>query len=75
MRGSPFDLGNASAYRAWRDAKLAAYPRSIDELVVPLADPRRLSAAETAALNAASDPHPADYPYGELGEDQRAREL
>ncbi|AAZ98444.1 hypothetical protein Tbd_2491 [Thiobacillus denitrificans ATCC 25259] len=50
MRGSPFDLGNASAYRAWRDAKLAAYPRSADELVVPLADPRQLTAAETAAL-------------------------
>src|SRR6202012_164603 len=34
-----------------------------------------LTAAETAALNAASDPHPVDYPYGELGEDQRARLL
>ena len=35
----------------------------------------RLSPAETAALNAASDPHPADYPYGELGVDQRSRTL
>jgi len=35
----------------------------------------RLSPAETAALDAASDPHPADYPYGELGVDQRARTL
>jgi aryl-alcohol dehydrogenase-like predicted oxidoreductase len=35
----------------------------------------RLSPAETAALNAASDPHPADYPYGELGLDQRSRTL
>ena len=26
-----------------------------------------LSTAETAALNAASDPQPTDYPYGELG--------
>src|ERR1700744_1389946 len=34
-----------------------------------------LTAAETAALNAASDPHPVAYPYGELGEDQRARLL
>jgi aryl-alcohol dehydrogenase-like predicted oxidoreductase len=34
-----------------------------------------LTAAETAALDAASDPHPVDYPYGELGEDQRARVL
>jgi hypothetical protein len=35
----------------------------------------RLSPAETAALNAASDPHPADYPYTELGVDQRSRTL
>ena len=47
---SPFDLADDTAYRAWRDAKLAVYPRSIDELVVPLADPRALTAAETRAL-------------------------
>jgi aryl-alcohol dehydrogenase (NADP+) len=35
----------------------------------------KLTAAETAALDAASDPHPVDYPYGELGVDQRARRL
>jgi aryl-alcohol dehydrogenase-like predicted oxidoreductase len=35
----------------------------------------RLTAAQTAALDAASDLHPADYPYGELGVDQRARIL
>jgi aryl-alcohol dehydrogenase-like predicted oxidoreductase len=34
-----------------------------------------LSPDETAELNAASDPRPADYPYGELGEDQRDRRL
>jgi aryl-alcohol dehydrogenase (NADP+) len=34
-----------------------------------------LSAAETAALDAASDPHATDYPYGELGLDQRDRSL
>ena len=34
-----------------------------------------LSAAETAALNEASDPRPVDYPYGELGVDQRDRSL
>ena len=34
-----------------------------------------LTAAETAALDAASDPHPVDYPYGELGIDQRDRRL
>jgi hypothetical protein len=50
MANSPFDLSNASAYRAWRDGRLAAYPRSVDELIVPLADPRQLSADELAAL-------------------------
>jgi aryl-alcohol dehydrogenase (NADP+) len=34
-----------------------------------------LSAAETAELDAASDPHPADYPYGQLGVEQRDRRL
>jgi aryl-alcohol dehydrogenase-like predicted oxidoreductase len=34
-----------------------------------------LTAAETAALDVASDPHVADYPYGELGQDQRDRTL
>ena len=50
MAASPFDLSNETAYRAWRETRLAAYPRSVDELVVPLADPRRLAAAECAAL-------------------------
>ena len=34
-----------------------------------------LTAAEITALDAASDPHITDYPYGELGIDQRARRL
>ncbi len=34
-----------------------------------------LSSDETAALNVASDPQPADYPYGELGVQQRDRRL
>src|SRR5690349_8554586 len=34
-----------------------------------------LSPAETAALNVASDPRPSDYPYGELGVQQRDRRL
>src|SRR6266704_3079175 len=35
----------------------------------------RLTAEEIAALDAASDPRPADYPYGELGREQRGRRL
>jgi aryl-alcohol dehydrogenase-like predicted oxidoreductase len=34
-----------------------------------------LTEAERAALDAASDPHVTDYPYGELGIDQRGRTL
>ncbi len=34
-----------------------------------------LSTAEIAALDAASDPRATDYPYGEMGADQRARRL
>jgi aryl-alcohol dehydrogenase-like predicted oxidoreductase len=34
-----------------------------------------LTAEETATLDAASDPHAPDYPYGELGIDQRSRRL
>jgi aryl-alcohol dehydrogenase-like predicted oxidoreductase len=50
--------------------------RSTGQLEVNLrAADLRLSAGETAALDAASDPHPADYPYGELGIDQRSRSL
>jgi len=49
---TPFDLSSDSAYQAWRDAKLAAYPRSVDELIVTLDDPRHLKPDETAALAA-----------------------
>jgi aryl-alcohol dehydrogenase-like predicted oxidoreductase len=35
----------------------------------------RLTPDETAGLDAASDPRPPDYPYGELGVEQRSRDL
>jgi aryl-alcohol dehydrogenase (NADP+) len=35
----------------------------------------RLTAEHVARLDAASDPHPPDYPYGPLGVDQRSRDL
>lgn len=47
---SPFDLSNESGYRVWREIKLAAYPRSVDELIVTLNDPRHVRADEMAAL-------------------------
>ena len=45
-----FSLANDSDYRAWRAAKLANYPKNIDELVVHLDDPRALRTAEIRAL-------------------------
>jgi alpha-ketoglutarate-dependent taurine dioxygenase len=38
------------AYRAWRERKLSAHPRRVDELLVEIADPAALSAREHAAL-------------------------
>jgi aryl-alcohol dehydrogenase-like predicted oxidoreductase len=35
----------------------------------------KLTAEETGALDAASDPQPPDYPYGQLGAEQRDRQL
>src|SRR5580704_8923738 len=48
--------------------------RTLDQLEANLRSAGlHLTGAETAALDAASDPHPVDYPYGELGVDQRSR--
>jgi aryl-alcohol dehydrogenase (NADP+) len=50
--------------------------RTLDQLDVNLqAAGLHLTAAETAALDGASDPAPADYPYGGPGTDQRSRVL
>ena len=46
----PFDLQAAAAYRRWRDAKLENYPRRIEDLIVELRDPERLSRGERAAI-------------------------
>jgi hypothetical protein len=45
-----FDLADDAAYRSWRAAKLAHFPRSLAELVVEVRDPRALSAPERQAL-------------------------
>ena len=47
---SPFCLQDAPAYRAWREAKLQSHPRSAQELVVDIADPRQLSTDERGRL-------------------------
>ena len=49
---APFSLPNDSDYRAWRAVKLANYPVNIDELIVPLDDPRTLTPSDLQALQA-----------------------
>jgi aryl-alcohol dehydrogenase-like predicted oxidoreductase len=50
--------------------------RTLEQLETNLkAADLHLAEAEVAALDEASDPRPADYPYGELGIDQRDRKL
>jgi hypothetical protein len=46
----PFSLEDEPAYRRWRDRKLEHYPKSAEELIVEVHDPRRLSRGEHAAL-------------------------
>jgi aryl-alcohol dehydrogenase-like predicted oxidoreductase len=50
--------------------------RTVEQLETNLrAADLRLTTEEIAALEAASDPRPADYPYGEMGLEQRDRRL
>jgi hypothetical protein len=49
-QASPFDLGDDAPYQRWRAWKLARRPASAEDLVVDVADPRALTAAERAAL-------------------------
>ncbi|MBK5950143.1 hypothetical protein CH339_17220 [Rhodobium orientis] len=48
--GSPFDLANDAAYRAWRDEKLANFPKSAAELIVEVGNIGAVTAAERAAI-------------------------
>jgi hypothetical protein len=46
----PFDLDQPQTYQRWRAAKLAKHPKRVEELIVDVADPRRLTPGERAAL-------------------------
>jgi alpha-ketoglutarate-dependent taurine dioxygenase len=48
---SPFNPDNDEAYLAWRDHKLEDYPISLDQLIVEIGDPRRLTESEFEALH------------------------
>ena len=50
--------------------------RTVDQLEANLrAAGLHLTEEETSALDAASDPRAVDYPYGEMGVEQRGRRL
>jgi aryl-alcohol dehydrogenase-like predicted oxidoreductase len=50
--------------------------RTLDQLDTNLrSGDLHLTVAETAALDGASDLHAPDYPYGDLGLDQRSRSI
>ena len=50
MPHSPFDLADDSAYQRWREGKLNDAPTRLEELVVEINDPRKLTQAEHQAI-------------------------
>lgn len=50
--GSPFDLDNNVAYRAWVEYKLENYPKNIEDIIVEVNDPRHLTKAEHLMITA-----------------------
>lgn len=50
MTDSPFDPDSVAAYTKWRERKLDCAPRRIEDIVVALDDPRRLTPGELGAL-------------------------
>ena len=68
---SPFHPDNDAAYQAWRAAKLRDYPQRIEDLVVRVANPKALTAAEHAALlERCRKTNMAIYAGPDLGEDK-----
>jgi hypothetical protein len=48
--GAAFHLGDEAAYQRWRARKLARKARRAEDLIVDVADPKALTAAEREAL-------------------------
>ena len=44
--GNPFDLDNDSAYHHWLENKMDDYPQDIEDIIVEVNDPKKLSTAE-----------------------------
>jgi alpha-ketoglutarate-dependent taurine dioxygenase len=49
-RGGPFDLYDVPSYERWRALKLADYPSRLNDLIVRIKDPTRLSGQEHKAV-------------------------
>lgn len=43
---SPFHLENTSGYAHWREQKLANYPDKLEQIVIPIANPQKLTTEE-----------------------------
>jgi hypothetical protein len=50
MTSSPFSLNNLSAYQSWREQKLKQAPTSLNELLIEVNDPYRLTSSEHKAM-------------------------
>ena len=50
MKDNPFDLDNDAAYQKWRAAKLASFPKSVGELLIPIADVNAVTDVELENL-------------------------
>lgn len=48
---NPFDLDDDKSYQLWRDMKLDNYPQTLEELVVEISNPKKLSDAEFQAMH------------------------
>lgn len=71
MLGNPFDLTDNSAYQRWRDAKLATAPRTVEDIIVEVRDPRALTRAEKTALTShCKTTNMAIYSGFDFGEDR-----
>ena len=49
---SPFVLENQAEYESWRASKLAHFPKTANELVVPIENPQQISVAERERITA-----------------------
>jgi len=73
---SPFDPAQEDAYLGWKERKLAQSPARIEDLVVEVRDPRRLTPTECdAILDRCARANMAIYAGGAQGEDKRIPHL